>query len=201
MSKARILIVEDEGIIAADIEDRLKRLGYEASGWASTGEEAIGLAVSTNPDLILMDIMLKGPMDGIEVAEQVRRQYDVPVIFLTAFSDETLLERAVAIEPFSYLLKPFNERELRANIEMALYKHQMDKKCSRLLGELQEAWQEVKILSGLLPICSHCKMIRDDEDRWQDVAQYIRNHSEAEFTHSVCPNCMQKFYPDILDDD
>jgi DNA-binding response OmpR family regulator len=200
MSKARILIVEDEGVIAADIEERLKRLGYEIAGWANNGDDAIMYAISYNPDLILMDIMLKGPLDGIEVAGQVRRQQDVPIIFLTAFSDEAMLERAKITEPFGYLLKPFNERELVTTIEMALYKHQMDRKCARLLGELQQAWQEVKILSGLLPICMHCKMIRDNEDHWHDVVVYVRQHSEAKFSHSVCPDCLHKYYPEVLDE-
>ena len=200
MSATQILIVEDEGIIAADIEDRLRRLGYEVAGWASTGEEALGAVAAKKPDLVLMDIMLKGETDGIEVARRIRLKYDVPVIYLTAYSDEAMLERAKLTEPFAYLLKPFSERELRANIEMALYKYRMERECARLLSELQEAWKEVKILSGLLPICSHCKKIKNEADQWQDVAVYIRDHSEANFSHGVCPACLHQHYPEILDE-
>ena len=199
MSNARILIVEDEGIIAADIEDRLRRLGYKIIGWASTGPEALNYTVTSKPDLILMDIMLKDSVDGIETAGQIRQKFDIPIIYLTAYADEAILDRAKITEPFAYLLKPFSERELRANIEMTLYKHKMDQERTHLIIELQEAWEKVKILSGLIPICSHCNKIRDHDGTWHKLEVYIRNHSEAEFSHGVCPECIQIHYPDMLD--
>lgn len=195
MAKARILIVEDEGVIAADIEDRLTRLGYQVDGWASTGEEAIKNIDAQVPDLILMDIMLRGNIDGITVAEHVRHHHQIPVIFLTAYSDETMIERAKVAEPFAFLLKPFNERELRTNIEMTLYKHRMEQERKQLQAQLAKAQQQLKILSGLLPICSYCKKIRDDQGYWNQLEEYITDHSEAEFTHSLCPTCVRVHYP------
>ncbi len=180
MTQARILIVEDEGVIAADIEDRLIRLGYQVDGWASTGEEAIRTIDAYRPDLILMDIMLRGNIDGIAVAEHVRHHYQIPVIFLTAYSDESMIERAKVAEPFAFLLKPFNERELRTNIEMTLYKHRMEQERKQLQAQLAEARQQLKVLSGLLPICSYCKKIRDDQGYWNQLEEYITDHSEAE---------------------
>jgi diguanylate cyclase (GGDEF)-like protein/PAS domain S-box-containing protein len=124
----RILIVEDETIVALDLKSSLTLLGYSVVGTASSGEEAIAKANETHPDLALMDIILKGEMDGVQAAEAIRSQLDIPVIFLTACADESTLERAKVTEPFGYLLKPFEERELHGHIEVALYKHRIEKK-------------------------------------------------------------------------
>jgi PAS domain S-box-containing protein len=125
MAKARILIVEDETIIAMELEDRLKSLGYAIPAMVATGTAAIQKTVETHPDLVLMDIRLKGQMDGIETAAQIQTHYDVPVVYLTAYADEDTLQRAKTTEPFGYLIKPFAEQELHTTIEMALYKHQL----------------------------------------------------------------------------
>lgn len=123
MAKARILIVEDETIVAMDIEQGLKGLGYEVTGLAGTGEEAIRLAQQTRPDLVLMDIQLRGGMNGIEAAREIHQRWRVPVIFLTAYADEKTVQQAANVEPFGYLLKPFEDRELHTAIEVALHKH------------------------------------------------------------------------------
>jgi|Deesub1362A_J573_1020465.scaffolds.fasta_scaffold00013_17 diguanylate cyclase (GGDEF)-like protein/PAS domain S-box-containing protein len=128
MEEVRILIVEDEGIVAKDIQNRLKKLGYSVAGIVASGEDAVKKAEETRPDLVLMDIKLKGEMNGIGAAEQIRKKFDIPVIYLTAYADEDTIERAKVTEPFGYMLKPFEERELRSNIEMALYKHKMEKR-------------------------------------------------------------------------
>ncbi len=127
MSKATVLIVEDEVIVAADLASRLRILGYEVIGTAERGEEAVSMACSLHPDLVLMDIRLKGRMDGIEAAEQIRRECDLAVIFLTAHSDASTLARAMISEPFGYILKPYEERELQIGIEVALYKHRAER--------------------------------------------------------------------------
>jgi len=125
--RPRIVIVEDEVIIASDIENRLRHLDYEVAGIASSGEEAVKVVKDTLPDLVLMDIMLKNGMDGIEAAQQIRDRFDISVIYLTAYSDDEMLQRAKVTEPFGYIVKPIEERGLHSAIEMALYKHQMDK--------------------------------------------------------------------------
>ncbi|MDL1967794.1 MAG: response regulator [Deltaproteobacteria bacterium] len=134
MSNSRILIVEDEGIIAKDIQSTLTRSGYSVIGIASSGEEAIKKAMEIHPDLVLMDIVLEGAMDGVEAAEHIRDHFDIPVVYLTAYSDDTTLQRAKITEPFGYILKPFQEKELYTTIEMALYKHTMQ-------GKLKESEQ------------------------------------------------------------
>ena len=123
---AHILIVEDEQIVAADLEYTLQSLGYTVVGVAVSGEEALEKIQTRQPDLILMDIKLKGESDGITTAEQIRLQWRLPVVYMTAYADEETLDRARVTEPFGYLLKPFEEHQLRPTIEMALYKHRME---------------------------------------------------------------------------
>jgi DNA-binding LytR/AlgR family response regulator len=123
MSKNNILVVEDESIVSKDIQQSLKKLGYNIVGAASTGEKAIELANETKPDLVLMDIMLKGDMSGIETAEKIKETLSIPVIYLTAYADENTLAKAKVTEPYGYIIKPFKEIDLHTSIEMALYKH------------------------------------------------------------------------------
>ncbi|MHC4464213.1 MAG: response regulator, partial [Planctomycetota bacterium] len=123
----KILIVEDEGVVALDIEARLKRLGYNAVDTACFGDEVIEKAGQLAPDLVLMDIKLRGDMDGTEAARQIRDRFNIPVVYLTAYSDETTLKSAKAGEPYGYIVKPFGSRELRATVEMALYRHKTEK--------------------------------------------------------------------------
>ncbi|MEW5814978.1 MAG: response regulator [Spirochaetota bacterium] len=127
MDKPKILIVEDELIVALDIERQLKRLGYSVAGIHASGEDAIHDFEKLNPDLVLMDIMLQGKMDGVETGKMIHDQYHIPVIFITAYADEKTIQRAKFIEPFGYIIKPFEERELHTTIEMTLYKSKIDK--------------------------------------------------------------------------
>jgi PAS domain S-box-containing protein/putative nucleotidyltransferase with HDIG domain len=146
MSKGRILVVEDEAIVALDIQARLVRLGFEVVGHAATGEEALRLADSQSPDLVLMDVLLTGPKDGIDTAGELLLRHNLPVIYLTAMSDEATLARAKETGPSGYLAKPFEDHELSLAIEMALVKFEADtrlKQSERLLattlGSLTEA--------------------------------------------------------------
>lgn len=125
---SKILIVEDEMIISMEIKQKLHAMGYVVVGQAITGESAIQKSGETKPDLILMDIRLKGDMDGITAAKRIMDLHDLPIIFLTAHSDKATLERAISVSPSGYLLKPFKERELMTNIEMSLHKHRIKQK-------------------------------------------------------------------------
>lgn len=128
MANVRILVVEDEGIIAKDLDYTLKGLGYTVPAIAFSGEDAIKKAAELRPDLVVIDIVLKGHMDGVQAAEEIRDRFDIPVIYLTAYSDDKTLERAKVTQPFGYIVKPFDERELYTNIEMVLFKHNMERK-------------------------------------------------------------------------
>jgi DNA-binding LytR/AlgR family response regulator len=126
MDRLNIFIVEDESIVAKDIQHSLTKLGYNVVGIANNGNDAIEKIMELTPDLVLMDIMIKGPMTGIDVTEKIKEKLNVPVIFLTAYADEGTLSRAKVTEPYGYILKPFKEIDLHSTIEMAVYKHQKD---------------------------------------------------------------------------
>ena len=128
MSDYRILVVEDEAIVAMGIKEKLEDLGHKVVDIVFTGEDAVEKALKVKPDLILMDIVLKGELDGIEAASKIRNRINIPIIYLTAYSDKEILKRARMTEPYGYIIKPFNNSELNANIEMALYKHKEDEK-------------------------------------------------------------------------
>lgn len=326
MAPLKILIVEDESIIVRDIQNSLVNLGYSVVAMVSTGEDAIKAAESKTPDIILMDIVLRGEMDGIDTANTIRTRFNIPVIYCTAYADDKMLERAKITDSFGYLIKPFEDRELNITIEMAIYKHKMQTKLKeneefldttlksindaiiatdtkgcitfinpvaqklinlntdeasgreaqqvlnivnadnekiecpvmkvlrkntatnqandilkindktkiqiehsatairndsgeitgvvmvlrditsrvktekareKLIYKLQEALNKIRTLSGLLPICAACKKIRDDQGYWKQIEHYIQEHSDAEFTHSICPECTHELYPEL----
>ncbi len=199
MVGAKILVVEDESIVSFAIQKTLKGLGHIISGAASAGEEAIQKAGDCQPDLVLMDIGLRGEMDGVVAAGEIRRRFQIPVVYLTAYADDTTFQRAKLTEPFAYLIKPLEERELQIAIDMARYKHQMEKERMQLTNQLRDALAKIKTLSGLLPICGFCKRIRDDKGYWEQVESYISKHSEAQFSHGVCPECVKKYYGEFFD--
>ncbi|KWT83502.1 diguanylate cyclase domain-containing protein [Candidatus Magnetominusculus xianensis] len=138
MAKSKILLVEDEAIVALEVKDRLQNMGYTVVDIISHGEDVYEAAQRTNPDLILMDIKLKGPVDGIEAATHIRTELDIPVIYLTAYSNDELRDRALKSCPSGYIIKPFKEIELNILIKLALQKHVKDKKFIEITGNLQD---------------------------------------------------------------
>ena len=147
---ARIMIVEDEVLVADDIADTLRGMGYEITAVEADGDDAIRRAESDRPDLVLMDIMLRGKTDGVEAASQIRSRLQIPVIFLTAYSDNEIVERAKITEPFGYLIKPFQERDLHISISIALYKSRMERKLRETEAMLLRAkkMEATAILAG-----------------------------------------------------
>jgi signal transduction histidine kinase len=154
MDSTRIVVVEDEQIVSKDIQFRLKRFGYEIAGAAASGEDAVMLVQETKPDLVLMDVMLKGDMMGTEAAEIIRREYGIPVIYLTAYADQATLNQAKVTEPYGYVLKPFDERELQTAIEMALYKFRAEKENQKLKEQLLQA-QKLEAIGHLTTGVAH----------------------------------------------
>ncbi|WP_320169985.1 response regulator [Maridesulfovibrio sp.] len=152
MTGKRILVVDDERIVNLDIQATLKRLGYAIAGDAVSGQDAIEKTSRLKPDLVLMDIKLSGAMDGVEASNFIIKSFDIPVVFLTAYSDEQTLNRAKLSGPFGYLLKPFEERDLRSAIEIALYKHSMEQEFRQAVHDAQAA-NEAK--SSFLATISH----------------------------------------------
>ncbi|WP_292367610.1 response regulator [Methanoregula sp. UBA64] len=125
MPEKRIMIVEDETIVAMTLEDALRNMGYAVVGPVSTADDAVRLAETEKPDLILMDIRIKGDRDGISAAEEINEKHNIPIVYLTAHGDDKTLERAMKTQPYGYLTKPFRDRELHSTIEIALYKHRL----------------------------------------------------------------------------
>jgi len=142
MPETKILIVEDEAIVAEDIRNSLQNLGYTISAVVSSGEEAITKIEEDMPDLVLMDTVLKGDMDGIEAAGQIHSRFNIPVVYLTAFTDKKTIERAKLTEPFGYIVKPFDDKELHTAVEMAIYKHKIESKLKE-----RESWLSIILLS------------------------------------------------------
>jgi PAS domain S-box-containing protein len=152
MNTGKILIVEDDTIIAMELMERLKELGYDIAAVVSSGIEAINMVAVTEPDLVLMDIRLSGKMDGVEAAEKIRKRFDRPVIFLTAYADDETLYRAKKCEPFGYMLKPFDTRMIHTNIEMALYRHQMEKKLKKNEQKYRSLFEKYRNLFEGVPV-------------------------------------------------
>ena len=139
MTDARIMVVEDEGIVALDIQSKLRTMGYEVPKIVSSAASAVEFAESLRPDLVLMDIQLEGDIDGVAAAEQITRELQIPVVYLTAYSDAATLERAKVTHPMGYLLKPFEERDLYTTVEIALHKHEAEKEKARLEERLRQS--------------------------------------------------------------
>ena len=144
MNTIKILVVEDEVIVAQDIAGRLKKMGYQVTATVASGEEAIEKASENKPDLVLMDIVLKGDMDGVTAAGKIQTKINVPTVFLTAYADETTLERAKITNPFGYIVKPFQQKELQVVIEIALLRHEIETKMQQALKASEAAREAVE---------------------------------------------------------
>jgi DNA-binding NtrC family response regulator len=182
----KILVVEDEGVVARDIQSCILRLGHEAVGWASAGEQALRMAEETRPDLVLMDIRLGGAMDGVEAAENIRSRFGTPVVFLTAYADDETLARAKGVGPFGYVLKPFEESDLRLAIEIGLARHEFDRCLARSNEELAE---EKAFLDALFDSIPSSVMVVDEANRIRMANQGLERAFKvaAETVLDSCP--------------
>jgi len=159
MPEATLLIVEDDGILAAHLEDTITRLGYAVLGPVATGEEAITLLNDQKADLVFMDIELAGEFDGLQTAENISRSVDVPIVFLTGFSHEALLEQAKTVSPYGYLVKPVSERDLAATVTMCLQRHALDRKLRESLAALEKSEAKYRELFEDAPIGIFCSTL------------------------------------------
>jgi CheY-like chemotaxis protein len=176
-------------------------------GKALDGGQAVEMAQLLRPDLVLMDIEMP-KIDGIEATQRIYADNPVPVVVLTAYETPELVERASTAGVGAYLAKPPKARDLERAITIAMARFADMVELRRLNAELQARNEElqgalakVKMLSGLLPICASCKKIRDDRGYWQQVEVYIRDHSEVEFSHGLCPDCARELFPDFYTED
>ncbi|MBN2543928.1 response regulator [bacterium] len=175
MGEAKILIVEDENIVAKDIKNILKGIGYNVVGTASSGEEALEKVNDSMPDLVLMDIVLAGKMNGIDTAEEIHNNFKIPVVYLTAYADKKTLEKAKVTEPYGYILKPFGDRELETVIEMALYKYQMEKK----LRENEERYRS--LIEGVREAIFRMTLPEGDYEYFSPAAKLVFGYDASKF--------------------
>lgn len=166
MADARIMIVEDEIVVAMEIQRKLEAMGYLVAGIVASGEEAIEKASQEHPDLVLMDIRLADRVDGIEAANRIREKFNIPVVYLTAHADEKTLQRAKLSEPFGYLVKPFSEVELRSTIEVSLYKHGQELKTRKVAQAFSTT---LSVLGGAVIVIDNDGMI----EHMNSVAQTL----------------------------
>ena len=210
-----ILIVDDSPDQQALLRSILSKAGHADLLSADSAKAAArvlnlsGDSASQKIDLILMDVLMP-EQDGVETCRQIKRcahLEDVPVIMVTAKSDLSNLREAFAAGAMDFISKPVNSIELVARVSSALLlKQEMDRRKNRELElrrsneELQKALKEVKVLRGLIPICASCKKIRNDGGFWQQIEEYLGEHSEAEFSHGLCQPCIKKLYPGVYQD-
>lgn len=198
-SPASVLIVEDEQIVALDLMQTVEDLGYTVAGTASTGAEALALARTAAPDVVLMDIHLDGDTDGVAAAQSLRKASGPPVVFVTAFDDPRTVLRAKLSEPYGYLLKPFNVRELRVAIELALHHHRVRSRRDALVQHLRAALSEVTRLPDMLRMCAYCRRVAGDTGEWQPFERYLLERAGTMVSHGMCPACVDRAMPGPLE--
>jgi AmiR/NasT family two-component response regulator len=193
----RVVIAEDDAMVARFTQTELETIGMKVVGTAADGAQAVAMTTELKPDVVLMDITMP-ELDGIEAAAALQVGCPTPVVILTAHDAAELVERATAAGVGAFVIKPPRADELERAITIAIARHADLMELGRLNLDLQQALAEVKTLTGLLPICSGCKKIRDDKGYWKQIEIYIMQHTDAKFTHGMCPECIEKYYPGIL---
>ena len=191
----RVLVVDDDAMVRRLLESTLARWDYEVV-IAPDGEKAWEILQQKDaPSLALMDWTMPR-MDGLELCKRVRTLKRSPrpyLIFLTAKGRIEDVVTGLEAGADDYMIKPFEREELRARIHAGLRVVELERRLADRVVELEEALHRVKLLQGLIPICAWCKKVRDDRNYWQQVEQYVSDHSEARFTHSICPDCRAKY--------
>jgi DNA-binding response OmpR family regulator len=199
----RILIAEDDPTSRRVLETVLRKQGHEIEA-ASDGNEAWQLLQAPDaPRLVILDWMMPG-MDGPELCRRLRgreSQNPVYIILLTALIRKENIIEGLDAGADDYVAKPFDKDELNARVQVGKRILDLQSALAHRVGELEEALTHVKTLQGILPICMHCHRIRNDTEAWQKLEEYVEDHSEAAFSHSLCPECLEKYYPEIADDD
>lgn len=206
-SPVRVLVVDDNANLRTTLLHILELMKYNVIGEASNGMEAITMAQELQPDVIIMDIAMPG-MDGITAARKIQSVHPTPIVLLTAHESPGLIEKARDAGVGAYLVKPAEASELHRAIAITVARFKELRELNRLNNELQRLNQElqkrnlqlqkamrtIKTLSGLVPICAWCgKKIQEEDGQWTTIETYIQKHSEAEFTHGICPDCLVKF--------
>jgi DNA-binding response OmpR family regulator len=192
----RLLLVDDDLLFRAALNAQLSGEGFLIVGETSNGEQAVELAVQLRPDAVCLDVDLPG-IDGFEVARRIQAGRPVPIVMITALDDLDMVERAGDSGVGAYVVKPPSRGELVRAIVIALARFAGWRELRRRSIELRASLVEGQRLTGLLPICSGCKKIRDDQGDWLEFDDYLRSHFQVEFTHGICPDCRKRNYPGL----
>jgi CheY-like chemotaxis protein len=198
VSKPKVIIVDDAPENIRMLIEILKK-DY-ATIPATSGEAGLAKAlIAPLPDLILLDIMMPG-IDGYEVCKRLKaieKTKDIPVIFITAISEAMDNAKAFSLGAADYITKPFYASTIKARVKNHITLRKTILEMDLIIHQLKGALSEIKTLSGLIPICANCKKIRDDKGYWQQVEKYVKKHSNAEFSHSICPDCVSELYAEF----
>ncbi|MHC5023104.1 MAG: response regulator [Planctomycetota bacterium] len=191
----KVLIAEDDSVFRRVLEATLQRWGYEVIVAGDGIEAGDRLVAQDCPRLLVLDWMMPG-RDGTEICRQVRARDDGQsfyILLLTARAQKEDIVAGLEAGADDYITKPFNRDELQARVQTGRRIVELNERLAERIDELEAALNQVKQLTGLLPICAYCKRIREGEDYWQAVESYVSSHSDAEFSHGVCPDCYDKF--------
>ena len=204
----KILVVEDDAVTNLMLNKYLAELDFEVVT-ASDGLQGWGFFCQEDIHFVITDWMMPG-MDGLELIKKIRDRNEKTycyIILLTAKNDQEEIVEGISGGADDYIVKPFHKEELAVRVRAGQRVNKLqeelfetNKEQKKLIIELKDALSRIKKLSGLLPICASCKKIRDDEGYWNQIELYISNHSEAEFSHGICPVCAKKLYPDFYND-
>ena len=200
--RTRVVLVDDNELFRRSTRRILDRLGFKVVGEASNGQEAVALTEKLRPDLILMDIEMP-EMSGIEAARHIQNARPTPVVLVTAYDSMDLIREARDVGVAAYLVKPLDPHELERTVTIALARfedwvalRQANEALAQRNEQLQNALAAIKTLRGLLPICAWCgRKIEAEDGTWVSLESYVQEHSEAEFTHGICPDCLSRLRP------
>jgi two-component system, response regulator PdtaR len=206
-SSLNVLIAEDDFLVVEMVRGLLRQLGHTLAGHAANGQEAVEMTERLSPDVVLMDLKLP-VLDGVEATRQVQQRCPTPVVVLTAHESPTLVQQASQVGAGAYVVKPPVAAEIDRAITIAMARFDDMTELRRLNQvlttrnqELEQALEDIQTLRGLIPICASCKKIRDDKGYWQQVEVYVAEHTLAEFSHGLCPECAVRLYPDIFSEE
>ncbi len=202
-SDIRVLVVDDDPDILFATMRILKKEGYEVAG-AETGAECLEKAVDELPDLILLDVVLPD-ISGTEVCSKLKQNPDHLKQLIMMISGKKTLsdDQADGLEAGAdgYITRPVSNRELLSRINLMVRLVRAERENDKHISDLEQALEKIKVLSGIIPICMHCKKIRDDKGYWNQLEKFISQHSEAQFSHCICETCEKKYYPDYTEED
>ncbi|MGE5314254.1 MAG: ANTAR domain-containing response regulator [Acidobacteriota bacterium] len=191
----RVMVAEDESLVGDVIQNHLERSGHRVVARAADGRQAVELAQAMKPDVVFMDIEMP-EMNGLDATRMIIERAPTPVILLTAHDNPRYIVEASVIGAVGYIAKPSSAREMDTAITIGIARFNDIMELRRLNAELRDAMRSIKMLSGLLPICGNCKKIRADDGIWHTLEGYIMQHSDATFTHGICPECLGRLFPE-----